>query len=146
MAEGTQLIRVPLDGAGPGAGAAGEGAGEVVMEVDAVSTGLTRVSRPGEIAATAARSLGESFTTVRAAAVAVFDRLATLPERPDTIELEVGVKISAEAGAVITRTAGEGNFVLRLTWQKPPADGPATQPPAAEAPTTDGPAAGDATG
>jgi Trypsin-co-occurring domain 1 len=37
-------------------------------------------------------------------------------ESPDVIEVEFGVKLSAEAGVVIARTAGEASFRLQLRW------------------------------
>ncbi|MER6105070.1 CU044_2847 family protein [Streptomyces sp. NPDC001832] len=111
MAEGTQLIWVPLDMEGNGE--------QVLVEVGAQTSGIVRAARPGEIAGTAARTLADSFDQVRAAAESLLDRLTTLSSPPDTVEVELGVKINAEAGAIIAKTAAEGNFTVRLTWQKP---------------------------
>ncbi|MEV8534044.1 CU044_2847 family protein [Streptomyces sp. NPDC051211] len=107
MAEETQLIRVPL-----------EGGDHVVLEVGRAGSGIVRAARPGEIAGTAARTLTESFDQVAAAAAALLDRLAGLATPPSTVEVELGVKINAEAGAVIAKTAAEGNFAVRLTWER----------------------------
>jgi hypothetical protein len=123
----TQLIRVPLDAAGR------EDTGQIVVEVDSASSGIVRAARPGEIVTTASRTLAESFDQVRETAESLLRRLAALPSRPDTVELELGVKINAEAGAIIARTAAEGNFLLRLTWQNPGGRGAAPEAPA-EAP------------
>ncbi|MFI8437982.1 CU044_2847 family protein [Streptomyces sp. NPDC079020] len=112
MGDDAQLIWVPLDGEG-------EGAGERVMvEVPSGSSGIVRAARPGEIAGTAARSLSESIDQVRAAAAVLLDRMTTMPSPPDTVEVELGVKINAEAGAIIAKTAAEGNFTIRLTWAR----------------------------
>lgn len=112
MGDNAQLIWVPLDGEG-------EGDGErVVVEVPPGSSGIVRAARPGEIAGTAARSLAESFDQVRAAAAVLLERMTTMPSPPDTVEVELGVKINAEAGAVIAKTAAEGNFTVRLTWER----------------------------
>ncbi|MEU9132889.1 CU044_2847 family protein [Kitasatospora sp. NPDC048540] len=48
-----------------------------------------------------------------AAALAVF-RDGTL--RPDGVEIEFGVKLTAEAGALIARTGGEAHLTVRLSW------------------------------
>ncbi|MEU6812586.1 CU044_2847 family protein [Streptomyces sp. NPDC046831] len=112
MAE-AQLIWVPLNGSGQ----CGEAA-RVVMEVEPAASGIVRAARPGEVAGTAARTLAESFDQVRAAAATLLDRLTTFPSPPSTVEVELGVKINAEAGAVIAKTAAEGNFTVRLTWQR----------------------------
>ncbi|MEE4593606.1 CU044_2847 family protein [Streptomyces sp. DSM 41524] len=118
MAE-TQLIRVPLNSSEDS-----DGAEAVVMEVEHTGSGIVRAARPGEVAGTAARTLSESFDQVRAAAAALLDRLTTLPSPPSTVEVELGVKINAEAGAVIAKTAAEGNFTVRLVWQRDGGHGP----------------------
>ncbi|MFE7528962.1 CU044_2847 family protein [Kitasatospora sp. NPDC057542] len=110
MADVTQLIRVSLDDS--------DAAGQVVLEVDTAGSGIVRAARPGEIVGTATRTLTESFDQVRGAAAALLDRLTTLPSPPSSVEVELGVKINAEAGAVIAKTAAEGNFVIKLTWQR----------------------------
>ncbi|WP_405721022.1 hypothetical protein OG607_09070 [Streptomyces sp. NBC_01537] len=118
MSAETRLIITPIYP--PPSGPTEEGMApraHVAVEVDSADVGIVRAARPGEIAATAMRSLSESFDQVRAAAEVALDRLTTLSVRPSTIELELGVKINAEAGAVIAKTAGEGNFILRLVWE-----------------------------
>jgi hypothetical protein len=35
---------------------------------------------------------------------------------PDTKEVEFGIKLTAEAGALISKVAGEGHFTVRLAW------------------------------
>ncbi|MFF8596980.1 CU044_2847 family protein [Streptomyces sp. NPDC015220] len=118
MAE-AQLIWVSLDGSEES-----DGAARVMMEVEAATSGIVRAARPGEVAGTATRTLTESFDQVRAAAASLLDRLTTLPSPPSTVEVELGVKINAEAGAVIAKTAAEGNFTVRLTWQRTDGDDP----------------------
>ncbi|AGP53795.1 CU044_2847 family protein [Streptomyces rapamycinicus] len=113
MAE-TQLIRVPLNGSEDSGGAEAV----VVVEIEQAASGIVRAARPGQVAGTAARTLSESFDQVRAAAATLLDRLTTLPTPPSTVEVELGVKINAEAGAVIAKTAAEGNFTVRLVWQR----------------------------
>jgi len=108
----THLLRILLDDTDGDAAAF-----SVVAEVEAPASGVVRAARPGEVAATAARSLRDSFDQVRAAAEVVLDRLSSLSVRPKTVELELGVKFSAEAGAIIARTAAEGNVVVRLSWE-----------------------------
>lgn len=35
---------------------------------------------------------------------------------PDEVEVAFGVKLVAQAGAVVAKTATEGHFVVRLRW------------------------------
>ena len=36
--------------------------------------------------------------------------------KPATVEIEFGVKLTAEAGALIARSAVEGHLVVKLSW------------------------------
>jgi hypothetical protein len=67
---------------------------------------LTRAGRTFDSALTGMRSAAES-------ALAVFRDGAL---KPDGVELEFGVKITAEAGAVIARSVVEGHLVVKLSW------------------------------
>jgi hypothetical protein len=87
----------------------------VLFEVDEDAPGLERVSRGSDGVAEASRRLGESLDSVRNAAQAALDALKSLS--PQKLELEFGVKLTAEAGALIAKTAAEGHFVVTVTWQ-----------------------------
>lgn len=99
----SELIRFPLD------------AGSVVVEVRD-EDGFDRIARPGAIA-TASRSFLAALDEVRAAAQAALDVFRTMPGDLDSIEMEFGVRLTAEAGAVIARTTVEGQLGVRLTWR-----------------------------
>ena len=86
----------------------------VLFEVDESASGLARVNRGSDGVVEASRQFGESLDSVRAAAAASFRALKSLA--PQKLELEFGVKLTAEAGALIAKTAGEGHFVVTLTW------------------------------
>jgi hypothetical protein len=59
----------------------------------------------------------EHLNGVRDAAVAALD-VFRQSMRPDEIKLSFGVKFTAQAGAVIARTAFEGNLAVELLWQR----------------------------
>ena len=51
---------------------------------------------------------------VRDAAQATLDTLSKLS--PETVEVEFGIKLAGEAGALIAKTSAEGHFTVRLSW------------------------------
>ncbi|MEU4212371.1 CU044_2847 family protein [Streptomyces sp. NPDC026206] len=55
---------------------------------------------------------------MREAAHAVLGKVADLPRQPDRITLELGLKLSAEAGVFLAKTAGEGSLTLTLEWDR----------------------------
>src|SRR3712207_3179378 len=86
----------------------------VLVEVDADTTGIERVSRGHDGVLDAGRRLTDALGSVRDAAEASVQVLHTLS--PDGLELEFGVKLTGEAGAIIARTAAEGHFTVKLSW------------------------------
>ena len=39
--------------------------------------------------------------------------------RPDQVEVEIGVTLTAEAGAVVARTSAQGHLKVKLIWTSP---------------------------
>ncbi|MFE9449558.1 CU044_2847 family protein [Streptomyces sp. NPDC006739] len=112
-----------------------EGAVVVVESVDGPS-GSRLVSRddrpPGQAGGTAAltaRTFEGALDGVRAAAQSALRVFRDGTLRPDAVELEFGVKLTAEAGAVIAKGAAEGQLVVRLSWASEPRSAPGARPP-----------------
>ncbi|CAL9444039.1 MULTISPECIES: CU044_2847 family protein [Streptomyces] len=81
--------------------------------------GARLVSR-GDGPARAARTFEDSLDGVRAAAASALRVFRDGSLRPDAVELEFGVKLTAEAGAVIAKGSAEGHLVVRLSWSPEP--------------------------
>ncbi|MEV6105064.1 CU044_2847 family protein [Streptomyces sp. NPDC051940] len=73
--------------------------------------------RAAHAAGDAADSLRDAVDRVRPAVQDLVDSLRGLPRRPDRISLEFGVKVTAEAGAVVARTAAEAHFTVGVEWE-----------------------------
>jgi hypothetical protein len=91
----------------------------VVVESAEDEDGARLVSR-GDGPARAARTFEDSLEGVRAAAASALRVFRDGTLRPDAVELEFGVKLSAETGAIIAKGAAEGHLVVRLTWSPDP--------------------------
>src|SRR4051794_31050734 len=89
--------------------------GSVVVEVAEGEAGLELASRDGVIAG-AKRKLQDSLVEVRDAAVSTLEVFRDGTVLPDDIEVEFGIKLNAEVGAVVAKTALEGHFVVKLHW------------------------------
>jgi hypothetical protein len=50
-----------------------------------------------------------------------------MAQRPDEVEIKFGVKVDAQAGAVIAKTGLQGQFEIKLKWVR---DATATPDPA----------------
>lgn len=66
------------------------------------------------------RRFDEAFDDLRLLARSLTDKLDTPDLRPDGIEIEVGVKVSAKAGIVFTSAGGEATMSVKMTWNRKP--------------------------
>jgi hypothetical protein len=98
----------------------------VLVEVDDDATGIERVSRGSDGVLDAGRRLTDALAGVRDAAGQSIHVLHSLS--PDSLELEFGVKLTGEAGAIIARTAAEGHFTVKLSWAGSPSAGSSGRP------------------
>ena len=94
-----------------------------LFEVDEDTSRLERVGRVTDGVVEASQRLGDALANVRGAAKAALEALMTLS--PQGLELEFGVKLTAESGALIAKTAAEGHFVVKVSWS--PADAADTE-------------------
>ncbi|QNP75972.1 hypothetical protein IAG44_27985 [Streptomyces roseirectus] len=96
-----------------------------VVAVEAVEerSGSRLVSRDGGVQA--ARTFEAALDGVRTAAQSALRVFREGALKPDGVEIEFGVKLSAEAGAIIAKGTSEGHLVVKLTWGSSPSDTPA---------------------
>jgi hypothetical protein len=96
-----------------------EGGPSLVVEVDdAVSGGVVRSARPGEVVVQAGETLEEALDRAMPATQALIERLKSIASGPDAIEVQFGLKLSGQLGAVLAKTGAEGNFSVKLTWNR----------------------------
>jgi hypothetical protein len=92
----------------------------VVVEAEALRPArVTRGGRQdGGVIEKADRSFEAAVERVGPASAALVERLRSLANEPEEIEVEFGVKLNAAAGAIIARTSGEANFRIRVRWKR----------------------------
>jgi hypothetical protein len=88
----------------------------VLVEVEQDESGFDRVARGSDGVLEASHQLTQALGGVRAAAQQSLEALQGLS--PEAIELEFGIKLSGEAGAVIAKTSAEGHFTVKLAWKR----------------------------
>jgi Trypsin-co-occurring domain 1 len=105
----TELVRFTL-----------ERGGSVLVEVEGDEPGIQRASRVDDIIVQAKQQLEPAMENIRALATVALERLHGLAQRPDGIEVEFGVRLNAQVGAVIARTQADGHLKVKLAWNPPP--------------------------
>ena len=78
-------------------------------------TGAQRVSRGGA-AAGAAETLQQALARVRPALGALVNEARGLTRPPETVTVEFGVTVSAEAGVVVAQGSTDAHFTVTMQW------------------------------
>lgn len=97
----------------------------ICVEVDEVpKAGEKLVS--SNVAQQAAQKFSEALDVLKPVAGALVDKLRSVETTPEEIQVEFALKLSAEFGAVVAKSQGEGSFKVTVTWkrEKSPASAP----------------------
>ena len=89
-------------------------ASSVLVEVDEDTYGVEAVSRLSDGVLEAGQRLESALDSVGAAAKATLHEMKKLS--PGAVEVEFGIKLAGEAGAMIAKASAEGHFTVRLSW------------------------------
>jgi hypothetical protein len=99
------LVEFPLD----------EG-GSIIVEVDEPeSEGTIRAAR-GDAIVKAKETLEQALNNVLPFTKSIVEKLRSIGNKPDEIEISFGVKLSTVAGAVIASASAEANFDVTMHW------------------------------
>ncbi|CAM3690283.1 CU044_2847 family protein [Kibdelosporangium persicum] len=89
----------------------------LLVEVDDEEYGVTRVSRGRDGVVEAAQTLDEALRSTQPTVKAIVQSIRACA--PDEFEIEFGMKLNAEAGVIVAKTALEGHFTVKLAWRRP---------------------------
>lgn len=97
-----------------------EDGSKVLVEVEEpVKGGAQRVAlKPGKLAVEAKKTFEAALETVRPTLTPLVNKLRELPAPPQEMEIKFGLKMSAQAGAVIAACGGEANFEISMKWMQ----------------------------
>ncbi len=93
--------------------------GSIFVEVEDLKQerGAVEVARPGEAVAKAALTFEDAFDKIKPAAGSLIEKIRSLSDAPDEVEVEFGLKLDAEVGAIIATTGLEANYKITLRWK-----------------------------
>src|SRR5690348_6133792 len=93
-----------------------EEGGSIVIEVDEPeSEGTVRAGR-GDTIINANETLEKALNKVLPVTKSIVEKLRSIGNKPDEIEINFGVKLSTAAGAVIASASAEANFDVTVRW------------------------------
>ncbi|MFI6485948.1 CU044_2847 family protein [Streptomyces sp. NPDC050564] len=97
------LARLPL-----------EGGGSILFEAPEISDGPVKAGRVSEAIHELPQTLQEALSPVTAMARAALEQLRKVG--PDEVEIEFGVDMAAQAGAVIAKSEAGCHLRVTVTW------------------------------
>jgi hypothetical protein len=96
-----------------------EGDSEILLEVaDPAGGPVTRGRRPEERVIEATDSIEQVLRRLGPALRGMASQLREAADRPDEIEIEFAVKISADSNVIIARAGGEANYRVAVRWSR----------------------------
>jgi hypothetical protein len=102
------LIEVPL-----------ERGGSILIEADAPSSGeVLRGRAAAQVIEQVSQTLEEALSHVRSTADVLIAQLRAIPQRPDEVSVEFGIKFGAKGSVYIAGGEAEANFKVALKWKK----------------------------
>ena len=96
---------------------------KIYVEVEETGEGgMVPASRGGrsvtDKADKARKTFEDALDKIRPAAATIIGKLRDLHDPPDEIEVEFGLKMNAEFGAVVAATGMEANYKVTLKWER----------------------------
>lgn len=96
-----------------------EAGDSVLVEVEESSGGpVTRGGRAADAVVEASESLEQVLVRLGPAMRGIVAQLRAAADWPDAVEVEFGVKLSADCNVIIARGGGEANFRIALRWSQ----------------------------
>jgi len=99
-----------------------EDGGSILVEVEddlRVGSGATlRGGAASHMIEKARVSYEEALDKIKGAAGMIITKMRSLPDSPDEIGVDFGIKLSADIGAILASTSAEAQFTLHLVWKR----------------------------
>jgi len=85
----------------------------------APAPGVVRTAlSPADLAEQSSKALDSAMNTIHAVAQRVTATINSISERPSTVEVDFGLKLTAGAGALVASASTEASFIVKLTWER----------------------------
>lgn len=91
----------------------------ILLEVKETEDGFSQASRAGDIIERLKPgTLEQGLDHISALARETLIKLRELPELPDVISVECGIKVAAKFGVVVAESTGEAHLIVKAEWHR----------------------------
>jgi hypothetical protein len=95
-----------------------DGRSLIVEVAEEPSDEVVRAGVARELTANLAESFEAALERVRSASAVIIERMRSIEQLPDEVGVEFAIKLGAEAGVVIAKSAVEANLTVRVKWSR----------------------------
>lgn len=94
--------------------------GIVLIETDEPTgtPGRTQAGAVQKMAEKTRQEFNDAVNLAKSMAGQAYSRLKEMEVAPDEVQIKLGIKFQAEAGAVIAKTSAEGQMEVTVKWSK----------------------------
>lgn len=82
-------------------------------------TNLFSLKRKPELEQKSKEAMDRAMGTVRKMADRINSTMQTIQNKPDHIEMEFGIKLDAEFGAIVAKVTAEASMKIKMSWDQP---------------------------
>jgi hypothetical protein len=90
----------------------------ILVEVEEPDAGGLERASAADVVVRARQSFAQALDKVQPLASAIVKTVTAMSDPPDELQVEFGLKLSAEAGVILTCAGMEANYTLTLTWRR----------------------------
>ena len=84
--------------------------------------GVFVANRPQKAIENVTQTLDKALDKIKPAATSIITKIRSIPDAPDEIKVQFGLKLSMDVGAIIASGGVEANYNVTLTWKTKKAD------------------------
>ncbi|MGD1859955.1 MAG: CU044_2847 family protein [Leptolyngbyaceae cyanobacterium] len=83
---------------------------------DSRGKAIATARHPQELATKSAQALVQAMGNIQALANRTAETLAKVPQPPTVCEVEFGIKMDSQAGAMVSQSATDSNLRIKFVW------------------------------
>ena len=91
--------------------------GRIVVETGGTLDGAIRGAGIAGVTEKAGKSFDDSISIISPIAESALAKISGLASIPETVEIEFGLKFTANVGAILAATGAEGTLKIKLVWK-----------------------------
>ncbi|MBN6058348.1 hypothetical protein JYK22_40890, partial [Nonomuraea sp. RK-328] len=91
---------------------------QILVEVETHLLGPERVATRDKAVAAAKVTFNQAVSVLRPTAQAIVDELNRMQDRPDEVEVTLGLKFTAGAAVLVASGSSESSCTVKMVWKK----------------------------